>query len=170
MGRALRFEREGTPFSIGGLDLDPGDYHFNDVSIQYRSNPSSTLSGSVRYQTGDFWSGTRKGAQFSLAYKPHYKFTMTGSFQWDDLKLSQGDVTTRLVNTRLDYSFNTQVFLSALIQYNSERRQVTSNFRFNLIHRPLSDIFIVYNEARDAFQDGEADKSLTLKYTYMLDF
>ena len=85
-------------------------------------------------------------------------------------KLSQGGVTTRLVNSRLDYSFNTQMFLSAFIQYNSERRQVSSNLRFNLIHRPLSDIFIVYNEERDAFQDGEADKSLTLKYTYMLDF
>ena len=170
VGRALRCEREDAQFSIGGLDLDPGDYHFNDVSIQYRSNPSSTLSGSVRYQSGDFWNGTRKGVQISLAYKPHYKFTMTGSFQRDDLKLSQGDVTTRLVNTRLDYSFSTQMFLSALIQYSSQQRQVTSNLRFNLIHRPLSDIFIVYNEARDAFQDGEADKSLTLKYTYMLDF
>ncbi|MCZ6878032.1 MAG: DUF5916 domain-containing protein, partial [Acidobacteria bacterium] len=170
VGRTLRFEREDVQFSIGGLDLDPGDYNFNDVFIQFRSNPSATLSGSVRYQTGDFWTGTRKGVQISLAYKPHYKFTITGRFQWDDLKLSQGEVTTRLVNTRLDYSFNTQMFLSAFIQYNSELRQVSSNLRFNLIHRPLSDIFIVYNEERDAFQDGEADKSLTLKYTYMFDF
>ena len=170
LGRALRFEREDVQFSIGGLDLDPGDYNFNDVSIQYRSNPSATLSGSVRYQTGDFWSGTRKGVQINLTYIPHYKFFVTGRFQWDDLNLSQGDVTTRLVSTRLDYSFNTQMFLSALIQYNSERRQVSSNLRFNFIHRPLSDIFIVYNEERDSFQDGEADKSLTLKYTYMLDF
>ncbi len=170
LGRVLRFEREDTPFEIGGLDLDPGDYHFNDWSIQYRSNPSSTLSGSVRYQTGDFWSGTRKGVQINLTYIPHYKFNITGRFQWDDLNLSQGDVTTRLVSTRLDYSFNTQMFLSAFVQYNSERRQVSSNLRFNFIHRPLSDIFIVYNEERDAFQDGEADKSLTLKYTYMLDF
>ncbi len=170
LDRTLRFEREESPFSIGGLDLDPGDYHFNDSSIQYRSDPSAPLSGSVRYQTGDFWSGTRKGVQINLSYRPHYKFTISGRFQWDDLKLSQGDVTTRLVNTRLDYSFNTQMFLSAFVQYNSERRQVSSNLRFNFIHRPLSDIFIVYNEERDAFQDGEADKSLTLKYTYMLDF
>ena len=61
------------------------------------------------------------------------------------------------------------MFLSALIQYNSELRQVSSNLRFNLIHRPLSDIFTVYNEQRDTFQAGEADKSLTLKYTHMFD-
>ena len=61
------------------------------------------------------------------------------------------------------------MFLNALIQYNSDLRQVSSNIRFNLIHRPLSDIFIVYNEQRDAFQRGVADKALSIKYTHMLD-
>ncbi len=61
------------------------------------------------------------------------------------------------------------MFVSAFIQYNSEQRQVSSNLRFNLIHRPLSDIFIVYNEERDSFQAGEVDKSLTFKYTHMFD-
>ncbi|MFB3068048.1 MAG: DUF5916 domain-containing protein, partial [Acidobacteriota bacterium] len=170
VGRTLRFEREDEQFSIGGLDLDPGDYHFNNWFSRFSSNPSASVSGSVRYQTGDFWDGTRKGVRFNLTLKPHYKFTATGGYQWDQLKLSPGNSSTRLVTTRLDYSFSTRMFLSAFIQYNSERRQVSSNLRFNLIHRPLSDIFIVYNEQRDSFQDGEADKSLTLKYTHMFDF
>ncbi len=170
VGRTLRFEREDEQFSIGGLDLDPGDYHFNSWFTQFSSNPSARFSGRVRYQTGDFWDGTRQGWQFNLTLKPHYKFTATGGFRWDELKLGPGNTTTRLVTTRIDYSFNTQMFLSAFIQYNSERRQVSSNLRFNLIHRPLSDIFIVYNEQRDSFQEGEADKSLTLKYTHMFDF
>ena len=105
----------------------------------------------------------------SLSFKPNYKFTASGRFQWDDLKLQQGNLTSRLINTRLEYAFNTQMFVSAFIQYNSDRRQVSSNLRFNLIHRPLSDIFIVYNEERDSFQAGEADKSLTFKYTHMFD-
>ncbi len=169
VGRTLRFEREDEQFSIGGLEIASGDYNFDRWFTEFRSDPSDRVSGSVRYETGDFWDGTSKGVRLSLSFKPHYKFTASGRFQWDDLKLQQGNFTSRLINTRLDYSFNTQMFLSAFIQYNSERRQVSSNLRFNLIHRPLSDIFIVYNEERDSFQAGETDKSLTFKYTHMFD-
>lgn len=170
VGRTLRFERLDDPFFIGlGLEIASGDYDFNRWFTEFSSNPSARVSGSVRYETGEFWDGTSKGLQLSLSFKPHYKFTATGKFQWDDLKLQQGDFTTRLVNTRLEYSFNTQMFLSAFIQYNSELRQVSSNLRFNLIHRPLSDIFIVYNEKRETFQAGEMDKSLTFKYTHMFE-
>ncbi|MCZ6768055.1 MAG: DUF5916 domain-containing protein [Acidobacteria bacterium] len=169
VGRTLRFEREDEQFSIGGLEIASGDYNFDRWFTEFRSDTSDRVSGSVRYETGDFWDGTSKGVRLSLSFKPNYKFTASARFQWDDLKLQQGNFTTRLINTRLEYAFNTQIFLSAFIQYNSERRQVSSNLRFNLIHRPLSDIFIVYNEERDSFQAGETDKSLTFKYTHMFD-
>ena len=61
------------------------------------------------------------------------------------------------------------MFLSAFLQYNSDLREVSTNLRFNLIHRPLSDIFVVYNEQRDTFGPHLLDKSLTLKYTHLLD-
>ena len=169
VGRSLRFEREDEQFFIGGQEIASGDYNFNRWFTEFRSDTSDRISGSIRYETGDFWDGTSKGVRISLSFKPNYKFTASGRFQWDDLKLQQGNFTTRLINARLEYAFNTQMFLSAFIQYKSERRQVSSNLRFNLIHRPLSDIFIVYNEERDSFQAGETDKSLTFKYTHMFD-
>jgi hypothetical protein len=70
---------------------------------------------------------------------------------------------------RLNYSFSTKMFVSALLQYNSDLRKVSSNVRLDLIHRPLSDIFLVYNEQRDSFQNGAVDRSVTFKYTHMLD-
>ncbi len=169
VGRTLRFEREDEQFFIGGQEIASGDYNFNRWFTEFRSDTSDRISGSVRYETGDFWDGSSKGVRLSLSFKPNYKLTASGRFQWDDLKLQQGNLTSRLINTRLEYAFNTQMFVSAFVQYNSERRQVSSNLRFNLIHRPLSDIFIVYNEERDSFQAGEADKSLTFKYTHMFD-
>ena len=48
---------------------------------------------------------------------------------------------------RVGYSFNPRMFLNALIQYNSDTRQVSSNirFRFRFIHRTeaLSDRIII---------------------------
>ena len=130
---------------------------------------SASVSGRVKYEAGDFWDGTRQGLQLRLDLKPHYRFNASAQFRWDKLQLQQGDFSSRLVNTRLEYSFSTLMFLSALIQYNSDLHEVSTNLRFNLIHRPLSDIFIVYNEQRDTFGTGDLDKSLTFKYTHMLD-
>ena len=170
IGQSLRFERLDEPFSIRrNVQIAPGDYHFNHWFAQFNSNPSAAVSGRIKYESGDFFDGTRKGLQLRLDLKPHYRFTASGQFRWDRLKLSQGTFSSRLVSTRLEYSFSTQMFLSAFLQYNSDLREVSTNLRFNLIHRPLSDIFVVYNEQRDTFGPHLLDKSLTLKYTHLLD-
>ena len=169
MGRTLSFERPDVPFRIyRDLKIAAGDYHFNHWSMQLSSNPSANISGRLRYGTGDFWNGTRKGMLLSLALKPHYKFSVSSQLQWTHLKLKGGDFTTRLFSTRIEYAFSTKRFLSALIQYNSDLDQISTNLRFNLIHRPLSDIFVVYTEQRDVSKTGALNKSLMFKYTHML--
>ncbi len=40
------------------------------------------------------------------------------------------------------------MFIDALVQWNPESNAVNTNLRFNLIHRPLSNIYLVYNEQR----------------------
>lgn len=168
-GRALNFERLDQPFRIRrSVQIEPGDYNFDNWFAQFNSNPSSRYSGTARYETGQFWDGKRRGLQLGITFKPHYKFSLTTKYRWENLQLKNGGFTSRLVSLRSDYAFNTKAFLSALIQYNSDLRQVSSNLRFNLIHHPLSDIFLVYTEQRDAFQGGLVDKSVAFKYTHLL--
>jgi hypothetical protein len=64
--------------------------------------------------------------------------------------LPSGAFSTDLVNTRINYSFSPRMFLNALIQYNSTLDEISSNIRFNFIYKPLSDIFLVYNERRSS--------------------
>ena len=57
------------------------------------------------------------------------------------------------------------MFLNALIQYNSTIGAIESNIRFNFIHRPLSDVFLVYNEVRAT--TGEVkERAFIAKVTY----
>jgi hypothetical protein len=56
----------------------------------------------------------------------------------------------------------------SLIQYNSDNKQWSSNVRFNIIHRPLSAIFLVYNEHRDSLRGNLIDRALIAKMTYMI--
>ena len=42
--------------------------------------------------------------------------------------------------------------------------------RFNIIHRPLSDFYLVYNERRDTPGNDLLDRAVIAKMTYMLAF
>ncbi len=77
---------------------------------------------------------------------------------------------TKLLTTRLNYNLNTKMFVNALLQYNSDSRQWSSNLRFNFIHRPLSDFFVVYNERRDDRTGDLVDRAVVLKMTYLMAF
>ncbi len=70
----------------------------------------------------------------------------------------------------MNYSLNTRVFFNALVQYNTDTGQWSSNLRFNVIHRPLSDIFLVYNERRLDTTGDLVDRALIAKVTYLLAF
>ena len=61
------------------------------------------------------------------------------------------------------------MFVNALLQYNTDSRQWSSNLRFNIIHRPLSDFFLVYNERRDERTD-RIDRAFIAKMTYLFAF
>ena len=47
------------------------------------------------------------------------------------------------------YAFSSRTSLNAFLQYNSTTDEFSVNTRFNIIYRPLSDLFVVYNERRD---------------------
>ena len=63
------------------------------------------------------------------------------------------------------------MFVDALVQYDPRSKRLNSNVRFNWIHSPLSDVFVVWNEQR--FETGEGirpGRSLTVKITKMFAF
>jgi len=84
--------------------------------------------------------------------------------------VSTGAFVSKLLTTRVNYNFNTKMFVNALVQYNSDNRQWTSNLRFNIIHRPLSDFFLVYNERRDERTGEMLSRAVIAKMTYLVAF
>ena len=97
-------------------------------------------------------------------------FNASVSLQINDIDLPVASYVSTLVATRLNYSFNTRIFLNALVQYNSDTQQWSSNVRFNVIHRPLSDLFLVYNERRLDTTGDLVDRSVIAKVTYLMAF
>jgi hypothetical protein len=165
------FDRLVEPFPIRpAVVIAPGDYEYLRYSVTANSDPSLRFSGTVVASAGEFWDGTSQAFRGTFAFRPNYRVTVSGSLDYNTGRLPAGDFETTLVGVRVFYGFNTNAFLNSFVQYNASTNQFSANTRFNLIHRPLSDLFIVYNERRDTFNDALIDRALILKFTNLFDF
>ncbi len=170
-----RFERITTPFKIRpDQSFAPGTYSWNEYALELETDHSRKISGSALITTGGFWSGTQRSAKIGVVFRPSYHLTFDTALQRNDISLPapMHDFTTNLVTSRIGYAFNTKTFLDTLLQYNTDLHQFSANVRFDLIHRPLSDLFIVYNEQQltETPVPVSSGRGLILKYTHMLAF
>ena len=172
-----RFERITTPFQIRpDQAFAPGSYGWNEFAFELETDHSRKVSGSALITGGGFWTGTQRTSKVGLLFRPSYHVTFDLALQRNDitLPLPMHDFVTNLVTSRVGYAFNTRTFLDTLIQYNTDLKQLSANVRFDLIHRPLSDLFVVYNDQRLTEQPTptpvNTGRGLILKYTHMLAF
>jgi hypothetical protein len=163
------YEFLAEPFEISrGVVLGPGAYEFSQVTAGYNSDRSRWLSGSVGVTSGDFWSGDIAGVEFASRVRMNEHVAVGASLERNHVELPEGDFRTTLARVRFDSSLSTRMFLNALVQYNSTTRAWLTNVRFNLMHRPLSDVFIVLNDTR--LPSGVRNRSIAFKFTHLLSF
>jgi RluA family pseudouridine synthase len=168
-----RVEAITRPFVISpGVAIPAGRYDWNQQLLLFEGDHSKALSGSIRYTFGGFWSGSQRNVQASVLYRPTFRMVFDLGLQVTDISLDlpKAEFTTTLVNLRTGYSFSTNMFLDTLVQYRNDVKQFSANVRFNLIHRPLSDFFIVYNESQFTDISQPAGRGLVVKYTQMFAF
>lgn len=168
--RNAQFERLEEPFHIREDQVIPvGDYLFQEYSVLFSGDRSRMFAGSVGLERGGFFDGDKNVYFLGFLFQPGYRLAAETSWNYGEFRLPSGDFTTNLLRTRFQYSFSTTMFLNALIQYNSALREISSNIRFNWIYKPLSDLFLVYNERRST--TGEViERALIAKFTYVFDF
>jgi len=168
LGKNPTLEYLSQPFKISGTAVTPREYKFNDYFILGNTDMSRRLSANGRFSAGRFYSGYKHSYLAGGAFRVNYKLTTSFQYTHNNIRLVEGGVIQNLLAARVNYGFTTTMFLNALIQYNSDNKQWSSNVRFNIIHRPLSDIFVVYNERRDSSTGGLVDRALIAKMTYMI--
>ena len=162
------YEQLDAPFVVGsGLRIAAGEYAIKTVSLDYRSNRSAVVSGSIGLDAGEYWNGTQRVTSGSLRFRLNEHIAASASLARNTIDLPQGSFAASLAGLRLDWSFTPQMFLNAFIQYNGETDSWLSNTRFNLIHRPLSNIYVVWNESR---LPTHTRRTIMLKYTHLIAF
>lgn len=171
LGKNANVEVLREPFSLnnGQTVVPAGTYSYYDYFITFRPDPTRRVQPSGRWGIGPFYTGYKHSYAFSETLRLSNKFNTSLTYTHNNISLAgpNGHFKTNLLTTRVNYSFSTTMFLNALVQYNSVARQWSSNIRFNIIHHPLSDFFLVYNERRNSLSGDLLDRALIAKITYM---
>ena len=148
------------PFRIApGITIPVGGYDFWNARTSVRFGQQRRISGAVFAEHGAFYGGTKSAVGFGggplglrIELTPQFSFEPGLSINWIDLP--QGSFTTQLVTTRATYTLTPEMFVSALIQYNSSNDVLATNIRLRWEYQPGSELFIVYNEQRDTLAPG----------------
>ncbi len=169
-----RQERLAHSSNILGVPMAPGDYAFDLMSTSYSANGGRVVSGNVSFSTGRFFDGDRSSLSGTVTVRPNEHILLEGTAQRNRIELGGNPIDADLFSGRMQLGFSTRAFLSSFVQYNRVAGEMLTNVRFNLIHAPLSDVFVVFSERR-RMQPGPKevaviDRGFTLKVTRLLQY
>jgi hypothetical protein len=160
-------------FTLAGLvDVPEGRYRTDEVSV--RAGTSSARAWSLRgnARAADFYGGDLVSWGGTASFTPVPAFSFQGSFNRNDVSLPGGDFVADIYSFRATWAFSTKLVTNALVQYNALTEDVLTNIRFNFIHRPGSDLYLVFTEERGVDDDlwGLVDRGMVAKRTYLYRF
>ena len=139
-----------VPARIVGLTIPVGGYDFATARVGYNFGRQRRLSGNVSIEQGEFYGGhktTLSISQGRVNVTPQLSLEPTYLGNWVDLP--DGSSTTHLAGSRVTYTVTPEMFVSALVQYNTGINAVSANVRMRWEYRPGSELFLVLNEQRD---------------------
>jgi hypothetical protein len=165
------YERLFSDFVITGDAVVPvGEYSFQEKRISFQSSKGRPLSANVGVTWGGFFNGDKTTYDLSALWRFDRHLSLDLFAQRNEVSLPDTDFTADVFGTRINLAVTTHLYLSAYVQYNAATEEVVSNFRFNFIHSPLSDLFVVYTERRHTEGLGVLDRVFTVKLTKMFEF
>ena len=153
--------------------LPAGPYGWNEFGILANTDLSKPLSLQSRWAFGGLYNGSQTSVTGTLMWRPNFRVRVSAGVQRTDgnLELPDGKFVNSVYTLRANYSFTPAMFVDALSQYDPVTEQLNANVRFNLIHHPLSDLFVVYNDQRFLTADSPvAGRSIAVKFTQMFSF
>jgi hypothetical protein len=171
-GRVSRlYEWVDAPFTVSEGVVPAGGYDFDEGSLSFQSSAGHPFSADVSVSGGGYYGGERRSVGAGVRWLVSYRLALTGSADYNRLELPDGVVTTSVYSGRIKYAFSKRAFTTLNVQYNQDVNQIVTYARFNLIHGPLSDFFLVLTERRQLGTGGGVlERVATAKVTKLLTF
>lgn len=177
LDRAFRRISEDTR-PILGVKLPAGNYTDASSRMHFTSNLSKPLSIDTEVFLGQYINGDRRTLSLGGVLRTGSKFTIGPRYELNDVTLTdveqmKREVTAHIFGVRSSYSFSPDLSFNALVQWDTQQDRFVSNFRFNYIINPGSNLYVVYNERRDNGEMSDTllgdplDRTLVVKLAYL---
>lgn len=151
------------------VDVPVGRYRADNVGWFASTSSSRVAVVGSNAMFSNFFGGSLAsvGGTLSIAPSPHISFT--GGYTRNQVSVPDGSFNADISSLRATYSYSTRLFTNVLVQYNSFEKAFSTNVRFNFIHRPGSDFFIVFTENRGDERGvwNLSDRGMVMKITYL---
>jgi hypothetical protein len=153
------------------IPVATGTYDQTRVGWWFRSSNARRVYLTQNTTWQEFYGGQRLSLDNSLTLAPSPTVSVTAGYRWDDVDLPEGDFVADVISGRVNVALSTRFNTNLTVQYNRFADTVLANLRVNFIHRPGSDLFLVYTEEWGDGGDLDlASRGLALKGTYLIRF
>ena len=154
------------------IPVPPGRYDVRRLTVSGGTSSARRVGVRVRGNLSDQWGGRLRlldlGSRISLG-----KHLTTGvSWTVSQADLPGGSFTANVVRLRASWAFSTRLVTQAYIQYNSLDHKWITNLRLRFIHRPGSDLYVVFNDEQgEEYAPGLlVNRGLAIKGTWLVRF
>jgi hypothetical protein len=156
----------------GRIPVPPGRYDLVDTELSLYSSGNRALSGSCNASLQRIWDGDLTALTASLTLKAGSHLSLSGTYTRSTAYLPGGSFVAHVAGVRVGWSFSTRLTAHVYAQYNSLERRFVGNFRLRFIHRPGSDLYLVFNEERGEPDDPGAllGRGAAVKLSYLVRF
>ena len=132
---------EGTPLPVG-------KYDFQQLELSYQTDFRKPVNVSVRLAGGEFYNGNYQSVRtvLGIRHQPHLNIALQAEYNRIELPGAYGSTKLVLIAPRIEWNFNTRLFWTTFIQYNTQRNNFNINSRLQYRFRPMSDLYVVYTD------------------------
>ena len=153
----------------GGTPLPAQRYQYSQFLISFMSDTRKELGWFGDARIGNFYNGTIRGISAGIQWRnqPNLNIRLRAELNNINLPGKYGSTKLLLIAPRVEYNFNTQLFWTTFIQYNTQSNNFNINSRLQYRYQPMSDFFLVYTD--NYFTDPlfkNKSRALIFKFSY----
>lgn len=159
------------PFTFtDDVPLPPGKYNYSNFSMEFQSDVRKPFGYEIEGRTGGFYNGTISSLEVGFRYRrqPWGNFQMNFEYNRITFPEPYGKAEFLLVNPKLEFNFNRNLYWTTFLQYNTQADNFNINSRLQWRYKPMSDIFLVYTDNHAVEFWGPKNRTLVLKVNYWL--
>ncbi|NBT07443.1 MAG: hypothetical protein EB092_05550, partial [Chitinophagia bacterium] len=131
-----------------GLPLPSGTYQYNQFNLMYYSDMRKLFSWNSMLTLGQYYNGNITGVGAGIIWRnqPHLSFSLNAEVDKIQLPKIYGNNNLILIAPKMEYNFNTKLFWTTFVQFNTQTNNFNINSRLQFRYKPMSDFFLVYTD------------------------